>query len=244
LRPSARIWAIVLATTSASSLESRLRGVNELTIWRPRTRSISVTKGGGLIGIFATPQPQNASILPWPQTISDMFLRSRRRHFGGANCIARTRQTNRILHPSKIERLRGLWQQTLMSAFGTKRTSQSRLLMSALWGKAEVTLKRRRFRFLDPDRTLGRIAVGRLFNLSHPPACHKVLGSRHCDGRFLRGLNEDGASSSRCLAARRPVGRSRHARSSPSASVCLWHMLRAIQKLRLAPPLLAPPLLW
>src|SRR5262245_7615635 len=72
LRPSARIWAIVLATSSASSLESRLRGVNELTIWRRRTRSISVTKGS-LISIFATPQPQNASMLPWPKEFQICF---------------------------------------------------------------------------------------------------------------------------------------------------------------------------
>jgi hypothetical protein len=49
------------------------------------------------------------------QTISDMFLRIRRRRFGEANCIARTGQTN--LHLSKTERHRGLWRQTLMSAF-------------------------------------------------------------------------------------------------------------------------------
>jgi hypothetical protein len=33
------------------------------------------------------------------------------------------------------------------SGFGTKRTSQWRQLMSALWGKAEMKRKRRHFRF-------------------------------------------------------------------------------------------------
>src|SRR5712664_3944962 len=34
-----------------------------------------------------------------------------------------------------------------MSECGTKRTSQSRALMSALWGNADITWKRRHFRF-------------------------------------------------------------------------------------------------
>jgi hypothetical protein len=33
------------------------------------------------------------------------------------------------------------------SLAGTKRTSQSRALMSALWGNADITWKRRHFRF-------------------------------------------------------------------------------------------------
>ena len=64
LRPAAKLSASALAIISVSSQESRLRGVNERTIRRARVRSISVTTGG-LIGTSATPEPQDAIMLPW-----------------------------------------------------------------------------------------------------------------------------------------------------------------------------------
>jgi hypothetical protein len=64
--------AIALATSPALSPESRLSGVKELTIRRPRARSISAAKGG-LIGIFVTPQALNSSILTWPKEFKYVF---------------------------------------------------------------------------------------------------------------------------------------------------------------------------
>jgi hypothetical protein len=75
--------------------------------------------------------------------------------------VNRIKRPDTWLHRPMLQNVKKVLANPEPSTHGTKRTSQSRQLMSALWGRADITWKRPCFRF-DPTRTSGLVGASGL----------------------------------------------------------------------------------